>query len=108
VSRKPVIPREAALRDIDEAIDHYYLAEGTAGAALRFVDAVEQAFLHVAYYPDSGSARFAHELELPGLRHWPVKGFPYLVFYHNRDHHLDVWRVLHQERDIPEWLRKSR
>lgn len=30
--------------------------------------------------------------------------YPYLVFYVAGDDHVDVWRVLHAERDIPEWL----
>jgi toxin ParE1/3/4 len=36
---KPVIPRELANRDIDEAIQHYLL-EGTEQAALGFVAAI--------------------------------------------------------------------
>lgn len=45
------------------------------------------------------------ELELPGLRHWPVAGFLYLIFYRGHDTHIDVWRVLHGERDVPARLR---
>ena len=63
---KPVIPREAASRDIEVAID-YYLRNGAEEAALAFVDAVEHAFRHVALYPDTGSTRLAHELDLPGF-----------------------------------------
>jgi len=40
-------------------------------------------------------------LNLPRLRSWPVDGYPYLVFYTETTTHLDVWRVLHAERDIP-------
>lgn len=102
---KPVIPREAASRNIEVAID-YYLRNGAEEAALAFVDALEHAFRDVALYPDTGSTRFAHELDLPGLRHWPVKGYPYLVFYQDIDHHVDVWRVLHEVTDIPAWSRE--
>ena len=42
VKPKPVIPREAASRDIEVAID-YYLRNGAEEAALAFVDAVEHA-----------------------------------------------------------------
>jgi toxin ParE1/3/4 len=38
---------------------------------------------------------------LPGLRFWPLKRYPYFVFYLERETHIDVWRVLHAERDIP-------
>ncbi|ENO88947.1 plasmid stabilization system [Thauera aminoaromatica S2] len=30
--------------------------------------------------------------------------YPYLVFYVERADHIDVWRVLHGERDIPAWM----
>jgi len=37
------------------------------------------------------------------VRHalWPLKCYPHLVFYVERADHIDVWRVLHGERDIP-------
>ena len=38
------------------------------------------------------------------LKTWPLKRYPYLVFYVERDHHVDVWRLLRAERDIPAWL----
>jgi toxin ParE1/3/4 len=102
---KPVIPRRLADRDVDEAIAHY-LSEGGEGVALRFVDAVERAFTHIGRHPASGSPRYAHELNIPGLRSWPLGRFPYLVFYVEREDHVDVWRVLHGRRDIPAWLRE--
>jgi toxin ParE1/3/4 len=36
---------------------------------------------------------------------WPLKRYPYLVFYVERDDHIDVWRILHGECHIPAWLR---
>ena len=39
---RPIIPREQARRDVDEAIAHY-LKEGSRQAALGFVDDLEQA-----------------------------------------------------------------
>ena len=33
--------------------------------------------------------------------------YPYLIFYIERDGHVDVWRVLHALRDIPAWLQES-
>ncbi len=101
---KPVIPRELANRDVDEAIDHY-LSEGAEQAALNFIEALEQAYAHLSRHPATGSPRYAHELNLPGLRSWPLTRYPYLVFYVERDDHIDVWRVLYGQRDIPAWLR---
>ena len=104
MTARAVVARAAAIRDVDEAID-YYLRAGSETAALDFIAAVEGAYRHLARAPESGSPRYAHELEIPGLRSWPLRGFPYLVFYVERAEHVDVWRVLHGERDIPETLR---
>lgn len=101
---KPVIPRSQANRDAAEALDHY-LGEAGDTVALGFIDSLEQAYRHIAGHPASGSSRYAHELDLPGLKFWPLKRYPYLVFYVDCDSHIDVWRVLHAERDIPSWLR---
>ena len=103
---KVVLPREAASRDVEEAIDHY-LREGAAKAALNFVDDLEKAYTHIGRQPASGSPRYAHELNLPGLRFWPLTRFPYLVFYFERDDYVDVWRVLQAKRDIPAWMNES-
>jgi len=106
VRAKPVIPREQANRDIDETLGHY-LSEGAEAAALGFIDTLEQAYAHIARHPASGSIHYAHELNLPGLRFWPLKRFPYLVFYVEHASHIDVWRVLHGKRDIPAWLQND-
>ena len=101
---KPVIPRELANRDVDEAIDHY-LEEGADQAALGFVEALRRAYDQIARYPATGSPRYGHELDLPGLRSCPLARYPYLVFYMEYDDHIDVWRGLYGRRDIPAWLR---
>ena len=100
---KPVVLRERARRDLDEAVERY-LAEAPSAVAVAFVDAIEQAFHHMADHPASGSPRYSRELDLPGPRSWGVRGFPYLVFYVERVTEIDVWRVLHAARDIPAWL----
>ena len=41
---------------------------------------------------------------MPGLRSWPLAWYPQLVFYIERLEHIDVWRVLHGQRDIPGWM----
>jgi toxin ParE1/3/4 len=100
---KRAILRARADQDVHEAIDHY-LGEGAELAALMFIDALEQALQHIVRHPATGSPRYAHELDLPGLRCWQVKGYPHLVFYVEREEHVDVWRVLHGSRDIPAWM----
>lgn len=103
---KPVIPRALAQQDIDDALG-YYLSEGAEQAALGFIDALQQAYAHIGRHPASGSARHAHELDLPGLRSWTLKRYPHCVFYVEREDHIDVWRVLHGMRNIPAWLRDA-
>lgn len=100
---KRIVPRALANSDVEEAIDHY-LIEATATVALGFVDALEKAYAHIARQPASGSPRYAHQLGLADLRFWPLGRYPYLVFYVERDDHIDVWRVLHAQRDIPAWM----
>lgn len=100
---KPVIARAQANHDIDEIIA-YYLGESAEQAAYGFVDALEDAYAHIGRHPATGSPRYAHELDLPGLRFWSLTHYPHLVFYIERPDHIDVWRVLHGKRDIPVWM----
>jgi toxin ParE1/3/4 len=44
---------------------------------------------------------------LPGLQSWPLTRYPHLVFYVERPDHIDVWRVLHGQRDIPAWMQEA-
>lgn len=103
-SKRP-IPRPQAQIDIDEAVD-YYLHEAGTEAALGFIDSLQRAYLHLSRHPRTGSSRYAHELDLPGLRMWLLKRYPFLVFYLEQPDHLDIWRVLHSQRDLPAWLRE--
>jgi toxin ParE1/3/4 len=105
VTAKPVIPRARAVRDAEEILD-YYLAEGSERAALGFIDALEKAYAHIAEHPATGSSRYAFELDLPGLLAWPLARYPHLIFYLEREDHIDVWRVLHGKRDVPRWMRE--
>lgn len=106
MTARPVIPRERAGRDVDDIIDHY-LSEAGEKAALGLIDALQRAYRHIARHPASGTPRHAQELDLPGLRAWPLARHPYLVFYVEADDHVDVWRVLHAKRDIPTWMGES-
>lgn len=99
----PLIPRAQARQGIDAAID-WYLQEAGPTVAGDFIDALEAAFVHLGRHAATGSPRYAHELDLPGLRAWPLTRYPYLVFYVERGDHVDVWRVLHMQRDIPAWM----
>jgi toxin ParE1/3/4 len=97
LSVKPVIPRDRANRDVDNAIAYYVKEQ----AALGFVEALEEAYAFISRHPGTGKSRYAYELDIPGLQTWPLRRFPYLIFYIEQDNHIDVWRVLHGRRDIP-------
>ncbi|HJS92263.1 MAG TPA: type II toxin-antitoxin system RelE/ParE family toxin [Steroidobacteraceae bacterium] len=103
---KPVVPREQASRDVDETIE-YHLTEAGDRVAAGFIGALEQAYRHIGRHPASGSSRYAIELNLPGLRAWPLRRFPHLVFYIETTDRIDVWRVLHGARDVPAWMREA-
>ena len=100
---KPIIRRALAERDVQEAAQ-YYIDQLAPQAALDFVDEVEAALKHIQRHPATGSPRYTHSLNIPGLRFWRCKRFPYLVFYVEQAECIDVWRVLHGKRDIPAWL----
>ena len=105
MSGKPVVFRERARRDIDEAIEHY-LSEAGPAVALKFIDALEDTLQQIGEQPASGPPRHAHELEIPGLRFRSIGRIPYVVFYVEREADIDVWRVLHGARDIPVWMQQ--
>ena len=93
-----------AQADIEDALA-YYLADAPHMVG-DFVDALEIAVAHVQRAPGTGSPRYAHELDLPGLRFWSLRKFPYSLFYFEHEDHLLVIRLVHMSRDIPASLRK--
>lgn len=101
----PLVLRERARRDVEEAVA-FYLEEAGPDVAGRFIASVERLLEEMATHPEAGSPRFAQELGLPGLRARLLGDFPYIVFYLPTDALVDVWRVLHARRDIPEWMRE--
>ena len=54
MSGKPVVLRERARRDIDDAVEHY-LAETGPVVALAFIDALEDTRRHISEQPGRGS-----------------------------------------------------
>lgn len=100
MSAKPVVLRGQAQNDINDAIEHY-LTEAGPAVTLTFVDALEDVLREIGMRPKSGSPRYTHELDIPGLRFGIVGRFPYLIFYIEREAEVDVWRVLHGARDVP-------
>lgn len=103
---KPPLVRPAqADLDVFDALDPA-LTESVS-AAEGFVAALEQAYEPIQRAPATGSPRWAHELNIPGLRSWPCSPYPQRVFYVVQPERIEVWRVLQGSRHIPVWLRDS-
>lgn len=103
MTEKPVRPSKQAIRDVDEIIEGY-LEASPESIALGFIEALASGYRHIGLNPGIGSMRYAYELQLPGLRAWPLNQYPQLVFYLEHRDHIDVWRVLHGSRDLPQWI----
>ena len=97
--RKPVVPRVLAEDDLARARDHY-LATAGVDVAVDFLHDFDRAVAHISRFPETGSPKYGYEPSLAGVRFWPLKVFPFLIFYIEAEHHIDVWRVLHGSRDI--------
>jgi len=102
---RSLVRRAQADADVLEAIDYHLTV--SASAAEGFIDSLEAAYSHIRRHPGTGSPRYAHELNIPGLRFWPCSRYPYLVFYMEQAGQFELWRVLHGERDTPRWLREE-
>lgn len=96
---KPVRPRVTATADFDQITD-FYVDEAGAGVAERFGLALTEAYAVLEAHPAAGSPAPEKLYRRPGLRTWPVKGFPYLICYFDTPDHVDVWRILHGARDL--------
>lgn len=99
---KPALRSTLAQADIEASLD-YFLSEAPH-VADEFLNALEKAVIHIERAPGTGSLRYAHELDLPGLRFWVVAKFPYSLFYLEREDYLLVMRLVHHSRDIPATL----
>lgn len=96
---KPVVPRILAEDDLERACDHYLTVAG-ADLALDFLQKFESTLELISQFPATGSPRYGFEPELAGVRFWPMKKFPYLIFYIETEHQIDVWRVIHGSMDV--------
>jgi toxin ParE1/3/4 len=104
VSPKRVRFRAVARRDV-KAIAAHYLAVAGEAVAERFADDLDGTLRKIERYPGAGSPRYAHELDLPGVRVWRLARFPYSVFYREGAGEIEIWRVLHGKRNIAPRLR---
>ncbi len=102
---KKLVHRAIADTDVLSALE-YYLTTAPEYAS-SFIDDLERAYEHIRSFPESGSTRYAIELDLAELRVWRCHAFPYLIFYINYPQQIEVWRVLHSQKDIPPSLQSE-
>lgn len=91
----PVVLRDEALAEFDEAFDHY---EGLrAGLGVDFVTRVQRVFDRIAANPRMHAEVFAD------IRKAVVTRFPYSVFYRADAARVEVIAVFHQKRNPAIW-----
>ncbi len=100
-----VVLLAAARQDIEQITDHY-LAEAGIDVTTGFLRAYDRAARQLAEFPESGSLRFAFGQKFQGLRAWPMRGYPYLLFYLYQKNQVLILRVLHAAREVPPGLRE--
>lgn len=105
MSDTPIRLRALAAADLEDAAD-YYRDHAGAQAAIDFIDEVQAAFRLISSGPGIGSLRYSYDLDVPNLRAFRIKRFDHAVFYVETDDLVDVWRILHTRRNIPETLRE--
>lgn len=75
----------------------WYLADGGPAVAEQFEWAVERALRLLAFMPRLGTGSY------PGVRTWPLKGFPYTLVYRTTGKFISVVAVAHQSRAPGYW-----
>ncbi len=96
---KQFLPHRFAMDDKEEIV-RYYEQTSTEQIALSFVNALDQAYAQILKYPNMGSPRPEHDLDLSGIRSWSLKRFPHQIYYEVHDDRIELCRVLHPRRDI--------
>ena len=73
-------------------------------SANRVLNAIEQKLTLLLRHPLAGEAR--SDLA-PNVRSFPVRKYDYVIFYRPIEEGIEVVRVLHGSRDIPEVFRQG-
>jgi plasmid stabilization system protein ParE len=91
----PVVLRDEAQAEFDEAFDYY---EGKqAGLGVNFVARIQQVFDRIAANPKLHAVVFAD------IRKAVVTRFPYCVFYRADASQVEVIAIFHSSRDPSIW-----
>jgi toxin ParE1/3/4 len=103
---KPIIRRSKAAEDVEGHA--MYIADGSIDAAFRFLERTEQTIKGLSLFPASGAPFPSRHPELAGVRTKLVENFPnHVVFYIERDHAIEVIRVLCGGQDMSIEVQKT-
>ncbi len=82
----------------------YYRKAGGDDLGERFFEAAMRSLRSVERMPGIGSTSIGDLCGIPGLRAFPVKGFPARWYYFVADDQVDVVRLLSDPQDLPNLL----
>ena len=88
--------RSQAEQDITQALD-FYLDEDSPSSALRFGDALEEAYNGIRESP------FRYPADRDGVRQKPIAGFPFSVLYSIKSDEIVVFSIRHHKRKPGFW-----
>jgi toxin ParE1/3/4 len=91
----PVVLRDEAQAEFDEAFDYYEAQQ--AGLGADFVARVQQAFDRIGANP------LTHRVVYSDIRKAVVTRFPYVVFYRPHADRVEVLAVFHTSRNPSIW-----
>ena len=87
-----------AERDLDSIGDYIADRSDSLETAYRVLDAIEETIQFVAKHPGTGQLRPDLHAE---VRQFPVKAYNYVVYYRPTEDSIELVRVLHGSRDVP-------
>jgi toxin ParE1/3/4 len=95
------MPRLIVHDDVQDDINRIgaHIAQGSSGAAVRFVRAARHACELLAEFPGAGGTH--PTASYPELRIWPIKRFRnYLVCYLQLSDGAEILRIVHAAQDV--------
>ena len=99
--------RRAARADARNALA-YYAREAGSEVTAGFIDDLQATYRRIETHPKMGSSIYALSLDLAGLRSRRMSRFPYIIFYMVQGEVIDVFRILHERRDISALLSSNK
>lgn len=95
----PLVLRDLAERDLEEAYDWY--ESQRQGLGDQFTSAIDGVLANIAINPG------IYQIVLGDVRRAVVRRFPYCIYYRVRSDRIEVLAVLHGRRDPSVWQRRS-